>query len=450
MSRHSPRIHGENATLRRSRGSSILPAFLTVCTLLVIPVTGTAQTPVSTRDSTRDSTRARLDSLARRLEDAESAIQLLRDQLATEASSGVRTRSRLALEFSGRVLMNAYGNTARTNNVDVPVFARPDSGTGPQGGVAMGIRQTTLGLAVTASDVAGGSFLGDVDVDFFGGQLPSSGGRTFPLVRLRTARATLSWSKGSVMIGQEQPLITGLDPVSLAAVGVPGFTAAGNLWLWLPQVRAGVHSSGRLRVGLEGAVLAPTSGDPNGLFDTQFDAAERTSSPYLQGLLRLSWGDSEREGSVTFGVHSGRIANALDVAKTSEAVAATLRIPVGTRLELRGEAYQGAGLRGLGGGGIAQGIGAGGEPVRTRAGWGQLNVQFSPRVLWGVGAGFDDPRDAHIAAGGRVYNRVTETHLHLRPVGPMLLGLEWRQIATEFTVGSRSNQHINLALGFEF
>src|SRR5260221_11971987 len=44
----------------------------------------------------------------------------------------------------------------------------------------MSARQTTLGAALSARDVLGGQFVGDVDVDFYGGQQASSGGRTFP------------------------------------------------------------------------------------------------------------------------------------------------------------------------------------------------------------------------------------------------------------------------------
>ncbi len=395
-------------------------------------------------------TKAQVDSLRQRLDDAEAALQALREQLGTEASTALRTRSRVSLEFSGRAVMNAFTNNARTNNVDVPIFARPDSGTGPQGGVAMSMRQTRLGLAFTVTEIAGGTFHGDIDADFFGGQQPSSGGRTFPLVRLRTARGVLEYAHGAVMIGQEQPLITGVDPVSLASVGVPGFTGAGNLWLWLPQVRGGVHTTGRVRVGAEAAVLAPTSGDASGLFDTQFDAAERTSTPYLQGQLRLDWGDEERPASITAGVHTGRIADASDVERRSSALAATIRIPLGARVEVRGEGFDGQALRGLGGGGIAQGLGVGGAPVRTRGGWAQINVQASPRILIGAGSGVDNPDDAHVLPNGRLRNTTTEVHAHWRPAGPIVLGFEWRRIATSYAAGLRTNQHLNLAFGFEF
>jgi hypothetical protein len=437
-------VHHKATPLRR-RWSSIVALGMGLAALFgVTPVTLAAQTPTQTQ--------AQLDSIKQRLEDAEAALQALREQVATEASTALRTRSRVSLEFTGRALMHVVRNDGRVNNVDVPTFARPDSGTGPQGGMAMTIRQTTLGLAFTASDIAGGTFRGDIDADFYGGQQPSSGGRTFPLVRLRTARGTLSWTNGFVMAGQEQPLITNLDPVSLASVGVPGFTAAGNLWLWLPQIRGGVHTSGRVRFGVEAAVLAPTSGEPAGLFDTQFDAAERTDTPYLQGQLRMEWGEEERRGFVTAGYHTGRVADATDVARTSEAIAATVKLPIGSRLDLRGEFFDGQLLRGLGGGGIGQGFGAGGVPVRTQGLWAQLNVQASTRVLLGVGGGYDDPEDADLAAGARVYNSVAEAHLHWRPAGPIVLGLEWRRLATEYLGASTATNtnHLNLAFGFEF
>jgi hypothetical protein len=395
-------------------------------------------------------TQAQLDSLRLRVEDAEAQLQLLKDQLATEAGTALRTRSRIALEFNGLALMNAFSNTRRVNNVDVPQYTRADSGTGPQGGASMAIRQTRLGLALSVAEVAGGTFRGDVDVDFYGGQTPSYGGRTFPLIRLRTARAILEWTHGELLVGQEQPLISNLNPVSLAQVGNPGFTTAGNLWLWLPQIRGTLRTAGRVRVGVQAAVLAPTSGDANNAFDTQFDPAERTSTPYLQGQVRVDWGADESAGEFAVGVHSGRIDDLADVRRTSSAVAATLRLPVGSRIELLAEAFDGQAIKGLGGGGIAQGIGVGGVPVRSVGGWAQLNLKATPRLLIGFGAGMDDPEDADVLAGGRTKNTITEGHIHWRPAGPIVIGAEWRSIATDWTTGSWTNRHLNLALGFEF
>jgi len=49
---------------------------------------------------------------------------------------------------------------------------------------------------------------------------------------MRTARAILAWPNAELLLGQDAPLMAGINPVSLAAIGTPEFAAAGNLWLW--------------------------------------------------------------------------------------------------------------------------------------------------------------------------------------------------------------------------
>src|SRR6058998_1812127 len=88
------------------------------------------------------------------------------------------------LELAGLVLVNGFFTNARVNNSDVPQFV--DS-VPPASAVGGTIRQTRVGLFVTDPDVLHGTFSGELDVDFYGGQQPSNGGRTFPLLRLRRA-----------------------------------------------------------------------------------------------------------------------------------------------------------------------------------------------------------------------------------------------------------------------
>jgi hypothetical protein len=66
-----------------------------------------AQQRPPVRDSAVSDSAAR-DSMAARLQRAEAAIELLRQQLAIEATTVVRTRSRLQIELSARVLTNAF------------------------------------------------------------------------------------------------------------------------------------------------------------------------------------------------------------------------------------------------------------------------------------------------------------------------------------------------------
>ena len=116
------------------------------------------------------------------------------------------------VELTGFVLVNGFFTNARVNNSDVPQFADSLPPASAGGGT---IRQSRLGVLVTDPDVLHGSFAGEVDVDFFGGQQPSTGGRTFPLLRLRRAVGTVSWSSLQVMFGQESPLVAERDRKSV-------------------------------------------------------------------------------------------------------------------------------------------------------------------------------------------------------------------------------------------
>jgi hypothetical protein len=418
--------------------------------ILAIPATGTA----GAQDTAR---MARLDSLAQALQRAEARIQVLETQVASDASSGVKARSGARIELSGRLLVNSFSDSRRVNNVDNPQFVRPDTVAGiPVRGLGMSPRQSMLRLAAIVPDVAGGVFVGDIDVDFNGGQQPSSGGRTFPLLRLRTMRATLRLPHVELMAGQDSPLIAGLNPVSLGAIGTPAFATAGNLWLWLPQMRVSLETMSRVRFGIQGAVLAPTSGEPAAAFETDFDGAERANRPMIQGRLRARLGPDEFAGEIGCGAHLGWLAVSAGAAPDggslveNRALACDARLPMTRWAELRGEAYTGQALRGLGGGGIGQALGPGNVAVRDRGAWAQLNVKPSFRWSTGVGCGIDDPDDRDLAAGARLQNTACSAHVHVRSPGPVVLALEARRIVTRYAIGAFANDHFNFGIGFEY
>lgn len=412
----------------------------------------TLLTSVTAPALAQDTARARIDSLAARVERAEEKVRLLEQQLAAESQAAVRTRSRMAMEFRGRVLVNAFSNSRRVNSTGNPGYVRPDDPADPApGGVAMQIRQTSLGMAVTATHVLGASLLGDIDVDFGGGQLPSSGGRTFPLIRMRTARAVLQWPGAELLLGQDSPLIAGLNPVSLAALTTPEFAASGNLWLWLPQARVGVETSGPVRFGIQGAVLAPGTSAAVGAFEVpDFDVAEKSKRPFLESRVRMRWGSEDTAGEIGFGAHWGWYATATDSIVGSHILAADALVPVTRWLEVRAEAYDGRAARSLGGGGIGQLFGNNAVLIRSRGGWGQINIKPAPTLVFGAGYGVDDPHDADITASARLKNVAQSVHAEWRPAGPLVFGAEFRRVRTYYVPRSYANDHINLAFGFEF
>src|SRR5205823_7884487 len=100
-------------------------------------------------------------------------------------------------------------------NADVPqtALASANQASTPPTNSALGVtlRQTRLGAATSIDNVAGATFAGDIDVDFFGGVQNGAGDRRlFPELRMRTARARLLWPHTEFMFGSDTPLISDL------------------------------------------------------------------------------------------------------------------------------------------------------------------------------------------------------------------------------------------------
>jgi len=416
-------------------------------TLLILSAPLAAQQPPSVPP-------AQDTSLAARLERAERLLDILRQQLAEQASASLQPRSRNHVELSGLVLMNGFANDGKVNNADVPQVAeRPDPpGSLPAAHQGATIRQSQIALTATVPSFAGGAFQGELDVDFYGGQQPSSGGRTWPLMRLRRLRAEIRWPRAWVMFGQEAPPIAEENPSSLAQLGLVGFARAGNLWLWTPQARLGIETATALKVGLEAAVLSPTAGEAQGPFFTQPDRAERSGRPSLEGRIRARWERPHTTGELSLGGHLGWLVRAAGDLVASRAAVLSGRVAATHYLELRGEVFSGQVLAGLGGGGIGQNFGPGGTPVRTRGGWAQLDLHPVPPIEVGAGLGLDDPDDRDLdAATALLQNRAWEAHLQWRPA-PLVFGAEVRRLITTYgpPAGRQVVHHVNLAAGFAF
>jgi len=422
-------------------------SFLTVALLATTPSLAKAQ-----NETPRDSTAADT-SLAERLERAERALERLQRQMEEQNQAKVSSRLRNRVELSGMVLANGFSNNARVNNTDNPQFVlSPQDTTGLPNAAAGGtVRQSRIGLSVSGSRALGAMLSADLQLDFYGGQQPSAGGRTFPLPRIRTAFARLDWAHVGLLIGQETQVISPHTPSSFAAVGIPEFTDAGNLWFWLPQARLTAEIGTSPRVGLQWAAMAPNLGTAQTSFTTVADSAEKSQRPFVQSRVYIGWGDGDAESQIGFGVHYGWIATSGDSLLTSEALTADLRLALGEKVLLLAEGfYNGQALAGLGGGGIAQSFGLNGVPVNTRGGWVQLNLR--PTFAWELGGGYgmDDPDDTDLPATGRLKNVIIEGHLHWKPGGGLTIGAAFRRLTTTYATGDLSANVINLFSGVSF
>lgn len=412
------------------------------------------------QDSTLRAQQAQLDSLSRRADSVADALQRLQQQLADQAQSKVGSRLRNRVELSGMILVNAFYNGARMNAADVPGWvSRSQDTTGlPNASLGGSMRQTRLGITVSGVRAVGADLGADLQLDFFGGSPVTGDDRFYTPPRIRTANVRIDWPHFGLLIGQEAPLVSQQNPVTFAQIGWPGFWGAGNLWEWTPQARATAEFGTAVRFGVQAAALDPVQvKDESYSSPVAADAGEKSGKPAVEGRVYLDWGDEDKESVVGFGVHRAWLATTGASTLSSQAVTVDFRVVLWGMVTVAGEAFSGQALAGLGDGGIDQNFGPQGQPIRTRGGWAQVNVQFASGWEAGGGYGMDDPNDTDfvqtdgtLPAGARLKNVAFQGHLHWKPGGGLLLGAELWHFQTTYPQGAISANHVNVFAGVAF
>jgi hypothetical protein len=333
----------------------------------------------------------------------------------------------------GTLIVNVAGADEGIVGADVPLWATPGSGnvtfldgtTGRVHDLYFTARQSFVGLRVSpATSTSKWKPGAVVEFDFFGTRpvdtlLPQ--GRVFNQPRLRVANFQLTNGDWKIVAGQDKAIIAPLDPISLSHVAVPLGATAGNLWGWLPQIR--VEKTQKLTdkttALMQFGVLRPEFADAR-LSDTitvgssldNSSPGTRSSMPFYQGRVAVSRPMNGGTATVGAGAHYGReVVSATLSPLDSWAFAFDFRVPVQTRLILRGEGYVGSNLIPFQGG-IDQGVASviGTPPTTTNTffhkigdagGWAELTVRMTTddKNHFYVGFGTDDPKDANLLPG---------------------------------------------------
>lgn len=375
----------------------------------------------------------------------------------------------------GTIYFNAFGNSAGTNNADVPLFAAPTGNSN----TSASVRQTRLGFRLEGARVGNANLKAILEADFFGG-FPSVGiGENFGVVRLRLANARLDWEKTSVTIGQDWMVFAPVNPTSLAAAAIPQMAAAGNPWARIPQIKIERKLNGNFT--LAGAILAPQTGDypTASSFFLQTTSGASSNVPFFQS--RIAYADAnffstKKSGSVGLSAHYGRskvftgatqnIENDID----SLGVALDWNIPLAERLSLSGEAFFGRNLGGFQAGVFqsynndfafrrgATMISGGVRSIGTRGGWTQFGFTpdaFQDRLSLYASIGIDDPTDEDlISRAARDFRRQNFSFAFdaiYKFSLQLLIGAEFRRLQTLYLLSGRRNaNHINLSAAFSF
>jgi hypothetical protein len=382
----------------------------------------------------------------------------------TAAAPQAQEAPKVRIAPYGLLFFNAFWNDGGTNNADVPLWA-----TGGPGNASASGRQSRLGLRVTGATFRSAKVAAVVEADFYGG-FPAIGiGDNMGVLRLRLANARLDWTRGSLVVGQDWMVFAPANPISNAAAGIPLLAAAGNPWSRLPQVR------GEWRVDhfvVQGALLAPSTGDFSSQFLYQPASGALSQWPFLQGraaYIPASFAGVERPATLGFSGHYGRsrVVSPTERTVDSRGMAADWSLPLPAGLTISGEAFAGRNLAAFQAG-IFQGLNLDGatdagsglvadgpRSIRTAGGWIQIAAAVTGTVTATAVFGIDDPNNEDLlsVAGreARLRNVAAGAGFQHKASAQFTWGVEYRHLTTTLLVGGRQNDdHVNVAVTFSF
>jgi len=372
----------------------------------------------------------------------EERVEIAEQRIAELDQTKVSSEHRSPVALTGMLLFNAFLNGKGSAGLDNPVVVPQTKGQAAGGGI---FRQSVIGLKVNGPTVAGGGKVsGSVYMDFFGG---TGLGQT---VRLRVATIDTRWKNTSLGFAIDKPILAPREPDSLAQVGVSPLTAAGNLWLWQPQVRVEHRISFGDGAGLRAqAGVYQTSESGTGLAAVAPDLAR--SRPGYQTRMEF-WSESgSRRIEVAPGFHYSNT-QAFQQSIPSRIFTADWLIRPAGRVDFTGAFFHGENTGVIGG--LRQGVSFfGGRPraVRATGGWAQLTVRMTPRAWFNLFGGQQDDRNRDLDVGGIGKNQAYGANLMYRWGPNVLSSFEASQVRTSYLgSGTRINPHYDLAFAYLF
>ncbi|MCE5310652.1 MAG: hypothetical protein LLG20_23685 [Acidobacteriales bacterium] len=378
----------------------------------------------------------------------EEKVAVLENRVEEQAQTKVESSQRLPVRLTGMVLFNSFLNSTNNGGAQYPTVAVP--GYDRNAGGSM--RQTTIGLNYGPSPaVLGGKISGSVVMDFWGG----TGQPLDQLVRLRTGIIAIDWTTRRVAAGLDKPIFSPREPTSLAQVGVSPLTGAGNLWLWIPQVRfeQDVHLSGTSSLRAQIGVVQTRENYAQTSAPGYKPPDVASARPGLEGRFQFGHG-SDRRVEIAPGFHFST-SHVAYKSVPSRLFSLDWFVRPLTSIEFSGAFFDGQNVAPLGAGGAGPGfaafLGTDVRPVHSTGGWGQLTYRLNQRLSFNFFSGQHDNRDFDLQSGMVSKNMLFGGNFFLRLAPNVILSFESSQVRTN-RIGASTvlNNHYDLALAYLF
>jgi len=359
----------------------------------------------------------------------------------------VEASQHFPIRVTGMALFNGFLNSKGSGGQEYPTYAW--RGNKASGGGSF--NQTTVGLEYSGPrTLLGGKVHGSVYMDFLADpDSPSYWG-----FRLRTGEIQIDWANRSIMAGLESPIFAPRQPASLAQVEVPPLAGAGNLWLWIPQVRfeQKIRFTGQTGVRAQFGAVQTAEIRP-------YERNGQSPSPARPGIegrfefYHLSKQASEDARRIEFapGFHTS-VTHVAGTSVSSNLFSLDWFANPLSKLEFSGAFFSGQNVGPVGGlqGYTIPPAGAA-IPVHSRGGWGQLTIPAMSRLSFHIFSGLENDRAGDLAVNAIGRNWVYGANFFYRLAPNVLLGAEVSQARTAYIDNRpRLNNHYDLALAYLF
>jgi hypothetical protein len=363
------------------------------------------------------------------------------------AQTKVEASQRFPVTLTGMALFNAFLNGRANGGQQDPLTASL-SDNRSVGGASMS--QSIIGLTFHGPQVwGGGQVNGALYMDLWGGSSSSLN----HLVRMRVATVQVDWKNQTVVVGQDKPLISPREPNSLAQVAFSPLTAAGNLWLWQPQVRFEQRFSIGENAGLRAQAGVYQTSEPASSVPPEYQASFSAARPALEGRFEF-WRKFGSGGRIEIapGFHVSQT-HVGGVSIPSDLFSIDWMIQPVSKVQFTGTFFQGENTAGIGGlrpgftikaDSIFQAVGSAG-------GWAQLSFLATKRLTLNAYSGQESNRAVNLLTGQMTRNFAYAGNGIYHLASNVLFSLEAAQVRTTYLgFPQRLVNHYDLALAYLF
>ncbi len=391
------------------------------------------------------------------------AVEKLSDSVAVQsarieeqAQSKVESLQRFPIRITGMALFNAYTNSRSDGSYFSPIATSSISNRAAGGTLS----QSILGLEFFGPGTfLGGKIRGNIQMDFYPytaayGTKPMEDTASAVLSpRLRTGSITIDWGSRSILFGQEKPLIAPRDPDSLAQVGLPPLSGAGNLWEWQPQVRLEQNFQISPGNSLTAQAALFSTQEINTTVPAAFAGTLEPARPGWEGRVQFAHRrDDEPFFEFAPGFHYS-VSHAAGYSVASRIVSLDGLFRPFHFAELTGAFFAGENAAGLGGLGPGFRVTDDGDlyGVNSRGGWLQLALFPTQRLSFHFFGGTQANRHSDLAGYYPQSNIAFAGNVYYRLAPNVFLAFEAAQARTTWTnEKTHLRNHYDLALAYMF